>query len=404
MKNLSKNREKKFPYFKNNKNIIYFDSALTSLKPKSVIDEITNFYTKLNYSTFRSTNKIAEKMNNKFENSVKKIANFLNVSKEEIVFTSGSTDGLNDLSRTLIKKLEKNDEIILGDFEHASNFLPWKEYGKEKNIKFNYYKINNKFEVDIDDLINKINKKTKIVSIAHVFNTLGTTNNIKEISKKIKEKNKDCILVVDGAQAVGHIETNLKILNPDCYIFSGHKMFASNGIGICYIKKNLLKKIEPFKYGGGNNIDFQKDKIIYKDIPKNFYAGTLNYPGIFSLAKAIEFIEKNEIKNIENYCNNLKSYAEEKLSNFDEIRIVNKNVKSSILFLETKDIPAEDISYLLGRKNILLRSGTNCVKIKNEYFNQNKTLRLSFHIYNKKKEIDKFIIELKKAFKTFKKW
>ncbi|BDV02217.1 MAG: cysteine desulfurase [Candidatus Hepatoplasma vulgare] len=403
MNNLDKNKKKEFPFFKENKKLIYFDSALTSLKPKLVIDEITNFYTKLNYSNFRSVNVLSEKINIKFEEAIEKIANFLNVQKEELIFTAGATDGLNDLARVLIKRLKRNDEIILGDFEHASNFLPWIEYGKEKKIKFKYYKINEKFEIDVSDLEKKINEKTKIISIAHVFNTLGTTNNIKEIRKAINKKNKDCILVVDGAQAVGHIETNLKTLDPDCYLFSGHKMFASNGVGICYIKNNLLNKIEPFKYGGGNNIDFQKDKIIYKNVPKNFYSGTLNYPGIFSLSKAIDFIEKIGIKNIENYCNELKNYAEEKLKNFEEIKIINKNVKSSILFLEMKNIPAEDISYLLGRKNILFRSGTNCVKIKNEYFNQNKTIRLSFHIYNEKKEIDKFVNELENALKTFRK-
>lgn len=388
-------REKIFPFFKKRENIIYLDSAVTTIKPKIVINEIRNFYEDLSFSIDRTRNQLNNIVEEKFNNSIKEIANFINANENEIIPSSGTTDGINKICRSLKKEIKEGDEIIIGEFEHASNFLPWLKLANEKKAKIVFYKLNDNFKIDLKHLSKIVNEKTKIISIAHKYNTFGSTNEIEKIRKIIGDK---VYFIVDAAQSIGQIEIDIKKIDCDFLVFSGHKMFGPTGIGIIFGKEEILKNIEPFDYGGGMNVNYSLKEIILKDVPKKFYAGTPNVSGIIALGKAIEFIntELGGVKKIKDHNEKLKFYLEKKLLELENIEIINKNVESSICIFKVKNVSGEDVAFQLQKEKIFLRWGSLCVKTANKkIYNQEDLLRASFHIYNNESDIDKLISELK---------
>ncbi len=372
-----------------NSNIIYFDNAATTLKPKSVINSITDYYNNYSANAHRGDYDISLKVDLKIEETRKKIKDFINCNESnEIVFTSGTTDSINKIVFGYYKYiLEENDEIILTKAEHASNLLPWFELSELLNLKIKYIDLDENYKINIDNLKKIITNKTKVISIAYITNVVGDIRPLKEISKLAKENN--ISLLIDGAQALPHIKIDVKDLDIDFLTFSGHKMYGPTGIGVLYGKKELLNNFHPIIFGGGMNASFTADgKRIYDEIPLLLEAGTPNIAGIIGLNAAIDYINDLGIKNIENYEKSLRSYAISKLEDVKDIIIYNKNSESSIITINIKDIFAQDLAIYLNKYNICVRAGNHCAKILKDELNIKNTVRISLSFYNTKEEID----------------
>ena len=372
-----------------NQNIIYFDNAATSLKPKKVIDSITDYYNNYSANAHRGDYNISLKVDLKIEETRRNIKDFINASdSNEIIFTYGTTDSINKIVFGYYKYiLKENDEVILSKAEHASNLLPWFELAEQLNLKIKYVDLNDDYKITIDNLNKVLTDKTKVISLAYITNVVGDIRPIKEISKIAKEKN--ISVLIDAAQALPHIKIDVQDLDIDFLTFSGHKVYGPTGIGVLYGKYDLLNNIHPTSFGGGMNASFTSDgKRIYDEIPLLLEAGTPNIAGIIGLNAAISYINDIGINNIQNYETMLRSYAIDKLKGVKDIIIYNPNSESSIITINIKDIFAQDLAIYLNKYNICVRSGNHCAKILKEELNIKNTVRISLSFYNTKEEID----------------
>lgn len=380
---------KNFPFLTNNPDLIYFDSALTTLKPQIMIDQLSDFYSNYISSFERSRNKLMAKASELYFDSASTIASFINADVEELIFGTGATEMSNLLCQKLFQTLEDGDEIILGELEHASNVLPWIQAieNTKKQIKINWYQITDDFCFDYDYFKTLLTPRTKIVAIASTYNTIGLTNDIKRIKKMLNNQ----ILIVDASQTISHHKIDVKDWDADFVFFSAHKILGPSGLGVLYGKKTLLKEMNPFFSGGGMNFIYTKNSIHYKDIPYKFIAGTPNIANIVAFAASISFLNNFNWNEIEAHLFDLKKYCEWKLGKLPNITILNLDVKSNILLFKVNEVSGEDVAYYLGQHNIFLRNGSQCVKLDNKFFKTSEALRISFFIYNTRDEIDKFI-------------
>ncbi|MDD3995584.1 MAG: SufS family cysteine desulfurase [Bacilli bacterium] len=387
------NRED-FPMLK--EKYIYFNNAATSFKPIEVINEINDYYTKYNSNINRGIDSLSYYSTNKYEEVRNKVANFINANNNEIVFTRGTTDSINLLAYSLEDIINENDEIIISIIEHHSNFVPWQKLCKRKKAKLIVLDVEKNGTISPSLLKNNINTNTKIVALNHVSNTMGATNNIKELSNIIHKYN--ALFIVDGAQAISNIKIDVKDLEVDFYAFSGHKMYGPTGIGILYGKKQLLDNMEPISYGGEMIDSVSIDNTTYKDTPYKFEAGTMMISSVLGLGKAIDYINKIGIINMHNYVVNLRKYLIKQLQNIDNINIYNEqNEDSSIVLFNINNIHSHDIGSLLDKYNIIVRAGHHCCEPFMKYLKVDSTVRISLSFYNTKEEIDKLIEILMKA-------
>ncbi len=382
-------REEMFPFFKNNKDYVFLDSGVSSIKPKIMIDSLVEFYSNYGISSGRGIGKLSLEIMKRYKKSILNISNFINSNTNEIIITSGTTDGINKIAKSIFKNLKKGDEIILGKFEHSSNFLIWNELAKEKGVSVVYYEMDlETFTIDLSHLKEIINSNTKVISLTHKYNIFGSTNNIKEVKKVVGE---DVLVVVDGAQAIGQIKVDVKEMNCDVYVFGSHKMFGPFGVGVMYVKYEILDSIKPFQLGGGMDDGYDENSYVPKKIPDRFNAGTINISGVIGTSSAINFINSIGIENIQKHNEKLKDILEHKLEKNSNISIINKKVRGSILYFTYKNIDGNLVAKKLAKENIFVRSNASCVKLKNGIYVQEKAIRVSFHIYNNGDDINKFV-------------
>ena len=385
-----------FPIFLNNKNLVYLDSSATSLKPKQVIDEINNYYNFYTANLHRGDYDNAITVNKKVEETRVLVKEFLNAKEEnEIIFTSGTTESLNMIVFSFMKyNLKENDEVLLTKTEHASNVLPWLVLEREIGIKVKYIPLKENLTIDYEKLEEIINDNTKVISIAHITNTIGDIRNLNKIRDIINNKN--IYFVVDGAQSAGHIKVDVEESNIDFYAFSGHKMYADTGVGVLYAKKELLEKMRPFKYGGGMNDTYTIEEYSLKQVPYKFDAGTVNISGILSLKAAVEYINNIGIDNITNYISNLSNFLYENFKNVKNIKIYNDNFHTGIMIFNIDKVFSQDLSVFLNKYNICVRSGNHCSKLLKDFILTSNTCRVSLNIYNTKEDILKLVEALNK--------
>ena len=385
-----------FPILLNNKNLVYLDSSATSLKPKQVIDEINNYYNFYTANLHRGDYDNAITVNKKVEETRVLVKEFLNAKEEnEIIFTSGTTESLNMIVFSFMKyNLKENDEVLLTKTEHASNVLPWLVLEREIGIKVKYIPLKENLTIDYEKLEEIINDNTKVISIAHITNTIGDIREINKIRDIINNKN--IYFVVDGAQSAGHIKVDVEESNIDFYAFSGHKMYADTGVGVLYAKKDLLEKMRPFKYGGGMNDTYTIEEYSLKQVPYKFDAGTVNISGILSLRAAIIYINSIGIDNITNYISNLSNFLYENLKNIKNIKIYNDNFHTGIMIFNIDKVFSQDLSVFLNKYNICVRSGNHCSKLLKDFILTSNTCRVSLNIYNTKEDILKLVEVLNK--------
>ena len=382
--------------------LIYFDNSATTFKPKCVLNAITDYYTKYTSNAHRGDYKNSLKVDMLYEETRDLIKDFINASSSrEIVFTSGTTHSLNMVASCFARyNLNKEDEILITKTEHASNVLPWIELSKDIGVKIKYIPLDKDLKLKPDALKKMITPKTKLVSLAHVTNTVVDVRDLKEIGQILKEKN--IYFVVDAAQSAGHRKIDVKEMNIDFLGFSGHKMLGPTGIGVLYGKEKLLNKMHAMNFGGGMNNFFESDgETSYKEIPIKFEAGTQNIEGVLGLRSAIIYLNKVGLDNIEKHDKELRDYFITKLSKIDNIDILNKNSDAGNILFNVKGVFPQDTAIYLDHYNICVRAGNHCAKLLKDELGIKNTCRVSFYLYNTKEEIDKLIEALKNSKNIF---
>lgn len=384
----------------NGKSLIYFDNGATSQKPQQVLDAIDNYYAFQNSNIHRGIHTLSQEATDAYEKARTTVQQFINAKhNHEVVFTSGTTGSINTIASSLSKKhIHKGDEIIISTMEHHSNIVPWQMVCEDKGAILKVVPINDKGEFLYEEYIKLLSDKTKIVSVTHVSNTLGTINPIKKIISKAKEFG--ALTLVDGAQAVPHTKVDVQDLDCDFYVFSGHKMLAPTGVGILFGKESVLNELPPYQGGGDMIKTVTFEKTTYNELPHKFEAGTPNIVGGIGLAVAIEYMNNVGIKNIEKYEHELLTYATGKIKQIEGVRIIGeaKN-KASVLSFVVDGAHPSDIGMIIDKLGIAIRTGHHCTEPLMNRFNIPGTARASFSFYNTKEEVDVFIEALKKAIK-----
>ena len=392
-----------FPILKsriNNHQLVYFDNAATTQKPQSVIDGISNYYKSYNANIHRGIHSLAEKATEEFEETRSLVKEFINASSEnEIIFTRGTTEGINLISSSLSKfYLNEGDEIIISEMEHHSIIVPWKMIADENKLNLKVINVSENGEIDMDHFKSLISEKTKLVSIVYISNTLGTINPVKKIIEKCKENN--ILSVVDGAQSSAHKKIDVTDLNCDFYVFSAHKMYGPTGVGVVYGKEEILEKMPPYMGGGEMIKDVSFSNTSYNNLPYKFEAGTPNIGDVIGFKEAINYIKNIGIDNIETYEISLKKYTENALKKIDGIKVIGTaKDKVGIFSFTTERVHYYDLGLLLDAKGIALRTGHHCTQPLMDKYSLDGTARLSLAIYNSTEEVDYFVESLSNLIK-----
>lgn len=384
------------------KNLIYFDNGATSQKPQLVLDAINKFYSKENANIHRGVHFMSQKATTEYEESRKRIQRYINARKsEEIIFTKGTTDGINLVASSFGELLKTGDEIIISAMEHHSNIVPWQMLCMRKGLSLRVAPINEKGELLFETFKQMLSKKTKLVAITQISNTLGTVNPIKDIVSAAHAVGAK--VLVDGAQSIQHMKIDVKEMNCDFYVFSSHKVFGPTGIGVLYGKEELLDAMPPYQGGGDMISRVTFERTTYNELPFKFEAGTPHIAGGICLGKAFEFLESIDLKAAEEHERSLAKYAEDILDTFEGLKIIGeaKN-KTSVVSFSVKGIHPFDIGTLLDKQGIAVRTGHHCTQPLMDFFKIPGTVRASFAFYNTKQEIDTFVEALEKSLNMLK--
>jgi cysteine desulfurase/selenocysteine lyase len=397
-----------FPIFKkkiNGKELIYLDNASTTQKPHSVIDSITDFYTNYNSNIHRAVYQLAEEATELYEQSREKIANFINVSPEEIVFTRNTTESINLIAHSWARSnLKKDDGIVITELEHHSNIVPWQILCQEIGTRLEYVGIDENGFLDLEHMIELISsKKVKLVSLSHMSNVLGTIVPIERIIKVAHEHG--IPVIVDGAQSVPHMPVNVKNMDCDFLVFSAHKMLGPTGVGVLYAKKEFLEKMRPFMGGGDMIKEVFKFHTNYNEVPYKFEAGTPNIADVVGFGVAIDYLEKIGTENIRRHEISLTEYALESILSLKYVTVYgprDPKYRGGVISFNIADIHPHDLATIMNDHGIAIRSGHHCAQVLMQRLNVPATSRASFYIYNTKEEIDKFVNAIKEAGRIFK--
>jgi cysteine desulfurase/selenocysteine lyase len=384
----------------NDKPLIYFDNGATTQKPKQVIDAIVKYYTEQNANIHRGVHRMSQDVTDEYENARITVQKHIGAKQEnEIIFTHGTTDSINFMATAFGKKfVNAGDEIIMSEMEHHSNILPWQQLCEEKNAVLKVIPMTESGELRMDEYKKLLSAKTKLIAITHVSNTLGTVNPVKEMIAIAHAKN--IPVLVDGAHSIPHIKVDVQDLDADFYCFSGHKVYAPTGIGILYGKEEWLKKLSNYQVGGGTIKTVSFDKSEYAESPLRFEAGTPNIEGGIGLAVALDYITELGLENIAIYEHELLTYATEKLSAIENLRIIGTaKEKVSVISFVVEGIHPLDIGMLLDAQGIAVRTGHHCTQPLMAHYKIPGTVRASFSFYNTKEEIDVFAMAIVKSIK-----
>lgn len=385
-----------------NKQFIYLDSAASAQKPIQVLIKEESLHNDYYGNIHRAAHFMADKATVEFEAVRDKIQTFINAeSRKEIIFTKGTTESVNLVASSFSEKyINEGDEIIISEMEHHSNIVPWQLAAQRKGAKIVKLPFSDIGVLQIEKLPELINSKTKLISVAHVSNVLGTINPIAEITKIAHENN--VIVFVDGAQAAQHISVDVQKMDVDFYAFSGHKMYGPNGVGILYGKKKWLNEMPPYQGGGEMISEVSFEKTTFNDLPYKFEAGTPNITSVIAFGAAIDFINEIGITEIGKWEHELLEYATSKLKEIEGIKFYGESPqKSSVISFNIDGIHSYDIGMLLDKLGIAVRTGHHCADTVMQHYGIQGTIRISFGIYNTKEEIDVFIEALNKVVMMF---
>jgi len=397
-----------FPIFRkkiNGKELVYLDNASTTQKPNSVIESITDFYTNYNSNIHRAVYQLAEEATALYEQSREKIANFINVRPEEIIFTRNTTESINLIAHSWARtNLKKDDGIAITELEHHSNIVPWQILSQEIGTRLEYVGIDDNGFLDLEYLIELISsKKVKLVSLSHMSNVLGTIVPIERIIKIAHENN--IPVLVDGAQSVPHMPVDVKKMDCDFLVFSAHKMLGPTGVGVLYAKKEFLEKMRPFMGGGDMIKEVFKFHTNYNEVPYKFEAGTPNIADVVGFGAAIDYLEKIGMENVRKHEIELTEYALKSILSMKYVTVYgpkDPNYRGGVISFNIADIHPHDLATIMNDHGIAIRSGHHCAQVLMQRLDVPATSRASFYIYNTKEEIDKFVNAIKEAGRIFK--
>ena len=384
------------------KKLVYLDNAATTQKPQVVIDALTKYYSSQNANIHRGVHALSEIATKLYEGSRTKIRRFLNAAHDrEIIFTRGTTESINLVAQSFGRKfIGTDDEIIVSHMEHHSNIVPWQLLCEHTGAKLRVIPIDDRGELIFEEFERLLNARTKLVSIVHISNALGTVNPIERIIARAHTHNVP--VLVDGAQAVAHRKVDVRELDCDFYAFSGHKIFGPTGIGVLYGKEKLLKSMPPFQGGGDMIRVVSFEKTSYADLPNKFEAGTPNIAGVIGLGAAIDYVQKLGLQKIASYERDLLAYATEALSRLEGFRIIGTaSEKAGVLSFVHESIHPHDIGTILDREGIAIRTGHHCAQPVMQRFGVPATSRASFAFYNTFEEVDACIAALETVTEIF---
>lgn len=391
-----------FPIFKNNKDLVYLDSAASSLKVNQAIDAVGDYYCNLGANVHRGTYALSHESTVRYENARDHVAKLINANRNEVVFTRGTTTSLNMVASMYRELLKPGDEVITSELEHHSSVLPWMMATKRAKATLRYVPLTDEGRITIEGFQQVLTDQTKVVALTLVSNVFGFVSPMKEIIRLAHEKG--AIVVVDAAQAVPHMTVDVKDLDCDYLAFSGHKMFGPSGIGVLYGKIALLNTLEPCEYGGEMVDDVTKDHIILNEAPIRLEAGTPIIAGAIGLGAAADYMMSIGLKNIHAYTFGLKQYAYDQLSKVEGVTIYNESAETGILTFNVDGVHPHDVATYLDQYHIDVRAGKHCAYLIHQRLGLQSTVRASFQIYNNEEDCDKFvkaIIETKNFFHAF---
>lgn len=383
----------------NGKPLVYLDNAATSQKPDSVLEVWNNYYTEINANVHRGIHTLSQLATEEMELSRRKIQKFINAKHDfEVIFTKGTTEGLNLISYILTQKLKKDDEIIISYLEHHSNIVPWQMLCERTGAKLRVIPIDENGILQLDKLDEFLSEKTKVVSVNQVSNALGIVNPIEEIIAKTR-KNTNAYIVIDGAQSAPHFTIDVQKLDCDFFVFSGHKMYAPMGTGILYGKQEVLEDLPPFHGGGEMIATCSFDGTTYAGLPFKFEAGTPNVGGNIALGAAVDFIQKVGQENIQNHENALLEYAQRQLLEIEGLKVYGEKAhRTGVVSFNLEGVGiSSDVGMILDKMGIAVRTGHHCTQPIMNFFNIAGTVRASFAVYNTFNEIDSLVEGVKKA-------
>lgn len=404
---LSKDIRKHFPILKHEINghpLVYLDSAATSQKPQQVIDAISYYYENDNSNVHRGVHTLGNRATEGYEGARDKVRNFINAkSREEIIFTRGTTTALNIVAQSYGRaNVNEGDEIVITHMEHHSNIIPWQQLAKERGAVLKYVDLEEDGTLSLEKVREVVTERTKIVSIMHVSNVLGTMNPIKKITE-IAHAN-GAVMVVDGAQAAPHMKVDVQQLGCDFYAFSGHKMGGPTGIGVLYGKKDLLNKMDPVEFGG-EMIDFVGlYESTWKELPWKFEGGTPIIAGAIGLGAAIDFLEEIGLDNIERHEHDLAAYAIKRMSEVEGLTIygpLDPEKRAGLVTFNLNDVHPHDLATVLDMHGIAVRAGHHCAQPLMKWLDVSATARASFYIYNTEEDVDRLVDGLRIAKEYF---
>ncbi|MFK7049609.1 aminotransferase class V-fold PLP-dependent enzyme [Flavobacterium columnare] len=381
----------------NGKSLIYFDNGATAQKPKVVIDAISKYYNEINANIHRGVHTLSQLATDAYEESRNKIQLHINAKHNyEVIFTSGTTQGINLVANGFTTLLSTGDEIMVSALEHHSNIVPWQMLCERTGAKLVVIPMNEKGELILSEFDKLLSDQTKIVSLNHISNALGTINPIEYIIKKAHQVG--AAVLIDGAQATPHLKPDVQALDCDFYVFSGHKICGPTGVGILYGKEEWLNKLPPYMGGGEMIKEVTFEKTTYAGLPHKFEAGTPNIADGIVLGTAIDYLNKIGFENIQKQEKELLSYATEKLLEIEGLKIFGTSEnKTSVISFNIQGIHPYDIGTIIDKLGIAVRTGHHCTQPIMNFFQIPGTVRASFSFYNTKEEIDTFIEAVKKA-------
>ncbi|MCH7492048.1 cysteine desulfurase [Patescibacteria group bacterium] len=400
--------KKDFPIFRqkfSGQPLVYLDSTASSQKPQAVIDAVSECYEKYYANVHRGIYQLSELASDAYEASRATVAKFIGATIREIIFTRNATESLNLIAFTWGKQnISEGDEIIITEMEHHANIVPWQQLTAEKKAKLHYWPITDEGRLDLDKLDALLNGRTKLVSLSHMSNVLGTINPVKDIIKKIRKYRSDIVISIDGAQSLPHIPVNVVDIDADFYSFSSHKMLGPAGVGVLYGKAEILESMPPFLTGGDMITKVTFEGAEWNDIPFKFEAGTPNIAGVIGLAAAINYLEDLGMDNVYQHEQDLTAKVFSELLKIDGLKLFGpKDIKDrgAIFSFTLGDIHPHDLASILDEQGVAIRAGHHCAQPLHQRFGIEATGRASFYIYNTDEDIKSLIEGLKKAQELF---
>ena len=382
------------------KGIVYLDSAATSQKPQQVIDSISDYYSSSNANVHRGIHTLSDIATELYEDSRKTVADFIGATvPQEIVFTKNATESLNRVAFEWgFENLVEGDEMIAIEADHHSNLVPWQVVSERTGAKLTVLPVTETGELDMVLFKKSLSEKVKFIAISHASNVLGTIFPVKEVCKLSKEVG--AVVSVDGAQAVPHMQVNVQKLGCDFYSFSGHKMLGPMGIGVLWAKREILENMPPYEYGGGMIDEVKANTATYASVPERFEAGTPNVSGAVGLAEAIKYLEGIGMSEVEEHEKTLVTYALEKLSGIENLKILgplDSSKRTGLVAFNIEGIHSHDLAAFLSEQGIAVRSGQHCTMPLHDSLGISSSVRASFYVYNSKEDIDYLVSSLKEA-------